>query len=99
MLGKYVREERALPLEDAIRKMTSKPAEVFGHERRGLLKPGYFADVVVFNPDTVLDQGTFVDPVQYPVGIENVLVNGHSVVDCGVFRPNPAGMILRRCGA
>src|ERR1039458_8401569 len=52
VLGKYVRDEKALTLEDAIRKMTSKPAEVFGFERRGLLKPGNFADIVVFNPDT-----------------------------------------------
>ncbi len=99
VLGKYVRGEKALTLEDAIRKMTSKPAEVFRYERRGLLKPGYFADVVVFNPETVIDKGTFANPVQYPEGIEHVLVNGQVVVDCGVYHPRPAGRILRRCGA
>ena len=56
---KYVREEKALTLEDAVRKMTSKPAEVFGFERRGVLKAGNFADIVVFNPDTIIDKGTF----------------------------------------
>ena len=55
VLGKYVREEKALTLEDAVRKMTSKPAEVFGFDRRGLLQPGNFADIVIFNPDTIID--------------------------------------------
>jgi N-acyl-D-amino-acid deacylase len=98
VLGKYVREEKALKLEYAIRKMTSKPAAVFGFERRGLLKPGFFADIAVFNPDTVLDKGTFVDPVQFPVGIEHVFINGQAVVDHGVFCPTAAGKILRKNG-
>jgi N-acyl-D-amino-acid deacylase len=96
VLGKYVREEKALTLEEAIRKMTSKPAEVFGFERRGLLKPGYVADVTIFDPDTVLDKGTFVDPVQFPVGIEHVLINGIAVVDGGVYHAMAAGSILRK---
>ena len=96
VLGKYVREEKALTLEDAIRKMTSKPAEVFGFERRGLLKPGNFADIVVFNPDTVLDRGTFVDPIQFPEGIQQVLINGQLVLDSGQVGQVRAGRVLRK---
>jgi N-acyl-D-amino-acid deacylase len=96
VLGKYVREQKALTLEDAIRKMTSKPAEVFGFERRGLLKPGNFADIVVFNPDTVLDQGTFVDPIQFPEGIQQVLINGQLVLDSGQVGQVRAGRVLRK---
>ncbi len=96
VLGKYVREEKALTLEDAIRKMTSKPAEVFGLERRGLLKPGYFADITVFNPDKVIDKGTFANPVQYPEGIEDVAINGQLVVEDGVYGPGLAGKVLRK---
>ncbi|MGA2572272.1 MAG: amidohydrolase family protein [Terracidiphilus sp.] len=99
VLGKYVREQKALTLEVAIRKMTSKPAEVFGYQRRGLLRPGCFADMVVFNPDTVLDKGTFADPVQYPVGIELVLINGQIVLDHGIFHPRPVDRILRKVGS
>ena len=96
VLGKYVREENALTLEDAVRKMTSKPAEVFGFERRGVLKPGNFADIVVFHPDTILDQGTFVDPVQFPVGIEQVLINGHLALGSGKVVCERAGKVLRK---
>ena len=97
VLGKYVREERALTLEAAIHKMTGKPAQVFGFARRGLLRPGYFADVVVFNPDTIADRGTFADPAQFPAGIEHVWINGRQVVESGVYRPACAGQVLRKC--
>ncbi len=96
VLGKYVREEKALTLEDAIRKMTSKPAEVFGFDRRGSLMAGNFADIVVFNPDTIVDKGTFVDPVQFPVGIEHVMINGHAVLSAGKYNRELAGKVLRR---
>ena len=99
VLGKYVREEKALSLEDAIRKMTSKPAAVFGFESRGLLKPGYFADIVVFDSETVLDKGTYADPVQFPVGIGHVFINGQIVVDHSIYRPLPAGKILQKTRA
>jgi N-acyl-D-amino-acid deacylase len=95
VLGKYVREEKAFTLEDAIRKMTSKAADVFGFKRRGLLKPGNFADVAVFNPDTVIDKGTFVDPIQFPVGIEYVLINGQVVLHSGSYERALAGKVLR----
>jgi N-acyl-D-amino-acid deacylase len=90
VLGRYVREQKALTLEDAIRKMTSKPAAVFGFERRGLLGAGCFADVVLFNPATILDTGTFVDPVQFPVGIEHVFINGELVLSKVLRKPQRA---------
>ncbi|HWR07040.1 D-aminoacylase [Sporomusa sp.] len=96
VLGKYVREEQALPLEAAIAKMTAKPAAVFGFKERGLLKAGFYADIVVFNPATVNDQGTYVDPVQYPVGIEHVLINGQHVLAYGQYNKILAGKVLRR---
>ena len=96
VLGKYVREENALTLEDAVRKMTQKPAEVFGFERRGLLKAGNFADIVIFNPETIIDKGTFVDPVQFPLGIEHVLINGQVVLSEGRYLRKLAGKVLRK---
>lgn len=96
VLGKYVREEKSLTLEAAVRKMTQKPAEVFGFERRGVLKVGNFADVVVFNPSTIIDKGTFVDPVQFPEGIEHVLINGEAVLRAGGYAPETAGRVLRK---
>jgi N-acyl-D-amino-acid deacylase len=96
VLGKYVREEKALTLEDAIRKMTSKPAEVFGFERRGSLKAGNYADIVVFNADTIIDRGTFVDPVQFPVGIEYVMINGHIVLSARNYNRTLGGKVLRK---
>ena len=96
VLGRYVREQKALTIEDAIRKMTAKPAEVFGYEKRGLLKPGHFADITLFNPSSIIDMGTFVDPIQFPVGIEHVFINGQLVFTDGVYRRELAGRVLRR---
>jgi N-acyl-D-amino-acid deacylase len=83
VLGKYVREEGVLRLEEAVRKMTSLPAQVLRLADRGLLRAGYWADVVVFDPDRVADRATFEQPKQYAVGIEYVLVNGDVVIDGG----------------
>lgn len=96
VLGKYVREEQALSLESAVRKMTGKPAEVFGFTDRGLLKVGYKADIVMFDPLTIGDRGTYVDPIQYPVGMEHVLINGHHVIDRGHYHKILAGQVLRK---
>lgn len=95
VLGKYVRDEKVMPLEEAIRKMTSRPAEVFKVKERGLLKPGYFADITIFNPDTIIDKGTYVDPRQYPEGIEYVFVNGQLAVKEGKATDAVAGKVLR----
>jgi N-acyl-D-amino-acid deacylase len=83
LLGKYVREEKLLPLTEAIRKLTSLPATNLGLDRRGLLKAGYFADVVVFDPDRIRDRATYKEPHQYAVGVRHVLVNGVPVLRDG----------------
>ena len=81
VLGKYAREEKVLTLEDAVRKMTSLPAQVLGLKDRGLLKEGYWADIVVLDPDKVSDMATYENPKQYPKGIDYVLVNGAVVIE------------------
>jgi N-acyl-D-aspartate/D-glutamate deacylase len=83
VLGKYTREEKVLTLEDAVRKMTSLPAQALGLKDRGLLREGYWGDVVIFDPDRVADMATYENPKQYPKGIHYVLVNGAVVIDNG----------------
>jgi len=96
VLGRYVREEGLMTLGEAIRKMTSMPAERYGLRQRGRLRPGCFADVVVFDPATVIDNATFADAHQYPTGIPHVIVNGQVAVDNGVTAPEHFGRVLRR---
>ncbi|MFO8061024.1 MAG: amidohydrolase family protein [Bacillota bacterium] len=96
VLGKYAREEGIIPLETAIAKMTSRPAARLGLWDRGLLLPGFWADVVVFNPDTVRDRATFTDPHRFPVGVEVVLVNGEIVVADDGQRDVRPGQVLRK---
>jgi N-acyl-D-amino-acid deacylase len=83
VLAEFVRAEKHLRLPEAIRKMTSFPAQRLGLPDRGLLRDGFKADIVVFNPDTVKARATKADPKQYPVGIEYVIVNGQVVIDQG----------------
>ena len=83
VLGKYVREEKVLTLEDAVRKMTSLPAQILRLKDRGLLKEGYWADVAIFDPATVSDPATYENPQQYAKGVPFVLVNGAVVIDNG----------------
>ena len=83
VLGKYVREEGAVTLEDAVRKMSSAVATRLNIRERGFLRPGYFADVVIFDPATVSDHATYEDPHQLSTGIEHVFVNGVAVVTDG----------------
>jgi N-acyl-D-amino-acid deacylase len=83
VLGKYVREEKVLTLEDAVRKMTSLPAQTLKLKDRGLLKEGYWADIVVFDPASVSDPATYENPQQYAKGVPFVLVNGAVVIDSG----------------
>src|SRR5438128_1869315 len=94
VLGKYTREEKVLQLEDSIRKMTSLPAQVLGLKDRGILKEGYWADVVVFDPDTVADTATYDNPKQYPKGIDYVLVNGTVVIDGGQHTGARPGRVI-----
>jgi N-acyl-D-amino-acid deacylase len=83
LLARYVREQRVLTLEEAVRKMTGFPAQRMGFRDRGLLRPGLAADLTLFDPETVRDTATFEDPCRYPEGIPYVLVNGRFVVDGG----------------
>ena len=98
VLGRYVRDRNILSLEEAIRKMTSLPAHVLSISKRGLLREGYFADITIFDPETVIDKATFKDPHQYAVGINTVLVNGVIVVENGLHNGNRPGRVLRGPG-
>jgi len=96
ILGKYVREEKLLTLENAIRKMTSFPAQTLGLRDRGILKEGTWADIVIFDPNTVIDKATYMDPHQFPEGIFHVIVNGIIVVKNNEQNRKRPGKILRR---
>jgi len=98
ILGQYVREEKLLTLEEAIRKMTSLPAERLAIRDRGLLKPGNFADIVVFDPETVADRATYEQPHQLSVGMKHVFVNGVEVVRDGVHTGAKPGRAVRGSG-
>jgi dihydroorotase/N-acyl-D-amino-acid deacylase len=98
ILGRYVRDQKLMPLEFAIHKMTGLPASNLGLKQRGLLREGYFADITVFDPRTVIDRATFEEPNQYPVGINFVIVNGQVEVDGGRRTPALAGRVLRGPG-
>ncbi len=98
ILAKYVRQDKLLSLEDAVRKMTSLPAQRVGLKERGILKPGFYADVVIFDPASVTDKATFENPHQYSEGVSLVLVNGTPVWEDGKFTGNLPGKILRGPG-
>jgi dihydroorotase/N-acyl-D-amino-acid deacylase len=98
ILGKYVREEKILTLEDAVRKMTSRPAIRVGLHDRGILRPGMAADITIFDPETIRDVATFEDPNRYSVGVIHVLVNGKAVVRDGDITEERPGKILRGPG-
>jgi N-acyl-D-aspartate/D-glutamate deacylase len=83
VLGHYTRDEKVLELPEAIRKMTSLSAQVLGLHDRGLIAPGYVADLVVFDPAEIADLATFEQPHQEPAGIRTVLVNGVAVIRDG----------------
>ena len=95
VLGHYVRERRAMPIELAVRKMTAMPAAKLGLRDRGRLVRCAFADAVVFNPDAVGDRATFEQPFAYPVGIEHVMVNGQFVLRQGEHTGALPGSVLR----
>jgi len=95
-LGKYVRKEKVLTLPQAIRRMTSFPAQRLGLQDRGLLREGMVADITVFDPETIIDKGTYAEPNQYPIGISHVLVAGRIAVENGKLTDVRAGKVLRR---
>ncbi len=96
VLARYVREEGLLTLEEAVHKMTGLPARRFGLERRGELKEGWCADIVVFDPQAVADTATYEEPRQHPRGIEYVVVNGQVVAEKGKQTKARPGWVLRR---
>jgi N-acyl-D-aspartate/D-glutamate deacylase len=96
VLGVYVREKNLLTLEDAVRKMTSLNAAKLGQSDRGILRPGAFADVTIFDPETVLDRSTYEEPFRYSEGIVHVIVNGRQVLDQGKPTLERPGRALKR---
>ena len=98
VLGKYARDEGVLPLEDAVRKMTSAVADRLGLRDRGLLRAGCYADVVIFDPATVIDRATFADPHQMSVGVRDVWVNGARVLRDGEHTGAKPGMMVSGAG-
>jgi N-acyl-D-aspartate/D-glutamate deacylase len=98
VLGRYVREQKVLSIEEAVKKMTSMNADKIGIRERGILKQGYWADIVVFDPATVADRATYEKPHQYPVGIPYVIVNGQLVLDAGKHTGGLPGQVLRGPG-
>jgi N-acyl-D-aspartate/D-glutamate deacylase len=98
ILGKYVRDEKVLTLEEAIRKMTSLPASRMRLDDRGILRPGMAADLVAFDADAVRERSTYADPLHYSEGIPYVAVNGELVVDGGKITAARPGKALRGPG-
>ena len=98
LLGKYVREEKIITMQEAIRRMTSLPAYNIGIDERGQLSEGYFADVVVFDPERIADQATFEEPHQYATGIWHVFVNGEQVLKNGRHTGATPGRVVRGPG-
>jgi N-acyl-D-amino-acid deacylase len=96
VLGKYCREEKLFDIATAVRKMTSMPADKLGLQRRGKLINEYYADIVIFNPDTIIDKATFTNPHQFPTGIEHVIVNGKIVIRDGEHTGLFPGRALRK---
>lgn len=95
ILGKYVREEKIMSLEEAIYKMTGRPSEVFNLKERGKIKPGFYADLVIFDRETIQDTATYTEPVQFPIGIEYVFINGAIVIEQGRHTLKKAGDFIQ----
>jgi len=98
LLGRYVRDEHVIPMEEAIRKLTSLPASTLRIKERGKLAPGFFADVVVFDPKTIADRSTYEKPHQYATGVKHVWVNGGQVIKDGEHTGQKPGRVVRGPG-
>lgn len=94
LLNKYVKQEKLITLEEAICKLSILPAKTVGLENRGMIKEGYYADIVLFDFETLEDKATFVDPHQYPSGIEFIILNGDVVVEDGEFMQKYSGRVI-----
>jgi N-acyl-D-amino-acid deacylase len=95
VLGEYVRNRKVLSLEAAVQRMTANPARRLNLQNRGLLKEGMKADITVFDPETVIDVGTYAEPNKYPIGISHVIVNGQIAVENGKMTGTRAGEVIR----
>jgi N-acyl-D-amino-acid deacylase len=98
LLGRYVRDEKVIPLQEAIRRLTTLPATNLKLDRRGALKVGHYADIVVFDPDTIQDHATFEKPHQYSTGVKHVFVNGVQVLKNGEHTGSTPGRVVRGPG-
>ena len=98
LLGKYVRDEEVISLEEAIYKLTTLPATNLRLTRRGALQSGYYADIVIFDPATIQDHATFAEPQQYATGVQHVFVNGQQVLKNGEHTGALPGRVLRGPG-
>ena len=98
VLGKYVREEKLISMEEAIRRLSGFPSDNLGIKNRGYLRIGYFADIVVFDPDKIQDKATFEDPLQFAEGVEHVFVNGIQVLSNGDHTGNFPGRFVKGSG-
>ena len=96
MLGHFVREKKTLSLEEAVYKMSLLPAQTIGIKNRGLIKKGMYADITIFDKNTIIDKATFESPHQYSEGIYYVLVNGAVAIDNGEFKNIKAGVVLKK---
>ena len=96
VLGRYVREQGVTTMEDMVRKLTSLPAAKIGLRRKGLLSPGLDADIVVFDPETVLDVNSYTDPAKHPVGFDYVFVHGRMVAEKGRHTGERPGRTIRQ---
>jgi N-acyl-D-amino-acid deacylase len=94
VIGRYARDLGLFPIETAIRKMTGLPASVFKLHRRGKLEAGYFADLVVFDPATIIDTATYDDPKRFSAGVERVFVNGVASWEAGATSVRRAGRLV-----
>ena len=97
-LGRYVRDEKLVPLEEGIRRLTSLPAENLGVKERGRIAEGYYGDVVIFDPATITDHATFEKPHQYATGVVHVFVNGTQVLKDGEHTGATPGRVVRGPG-
>lgn len=95
VLGRFVREENVFPIWEAVRKMTGAPAQLLRLNDRGYLHEGYKADIVIFNPEEIIDEATFDNPISDSTGINYVIVNGKVTVQNGVYIEVTNGNILR----
>lgn len=98
LLGKYVRDEKVIPLEEAIRKLTSLPASNLKIQKRGSIKPGFYADLAIFDPSKIQDHATFENPHQYSTGMVHVFVNGAQVLEKGEHTGARPGRVVRGPG-